>query len=170
MNNKAREYQKILSKMKSVLETETDSVLIMSAVSTLLKSHFDHFIWAGFYRRTSRRGLSVGPYQGNWGVLHIEFGKGVCGKAAESEKTIIVSDVTKFPGYIECDNQTKSEIVVPVFDTKKHLIAVLDIDSSQLNAFDELDKEYLEEIVKIFSKLKKNPPRDVSMNEYAWVD
>lgn len=152
MNSKAKQYRKTLSETKSVLQDERDFVLMMSAISTLLKSHFEHFSWVGFYRKTAKRLLSIGPYQGKWGRLHIEFGRGVCGECAQLQRAIIVPDVTKLPGYIACDSQTKSEIVVPVFDNKKNLIAVLDIDSYQLNSFDKLDKKYLEEIVKIFSK------------------
>lgn len=152
MSKKEKRYQRILSQIKLVLRKETDSILIMSAISALLKSYFEYFIWVGFYRKTSDRLLSIGPYQGKWACLHIEFGKGVCGKSAELEKTIIVPDVAKFPGYIECDKQTKSEIVVPVFNSKRELIAVLDIDSSRLKAFDELDKKYLKKLVEIFSK------------------
>ncbi|MDI6883476.1 MAG: GAF domain-containing protein [Patescibacteria group bacterium] len=152
MENKEVKYRKILSKIKSGLGGEVDFVLIMSAISALLKSYFNYFNWVGFYRKTGKKLLSVGPYQGNWACLHIEFGKAVCGTSANLRKTIIVPDVTKFPGYIACDTETKSEIVVPVFDANKNFIAVLDIDSDKINAFDKLDKKYLEEIVKIFSE------------------
>jgi len=156
MDNKIEQYRKILSEIKSVLWGETDYILIMSAIAALLKSYFGHFSWVGFYRKIGKRLLSVGPYQGEWGCLHIKFGQGVCGKCVQLQKTILVPDVTQFPGYIACNNQTKSEIVIPVFDNKKNLIAVLDIDSYQLNSFDTLDKKYLEEIVEIFPKHRKS--------------
>ena len=153
MNKKEQQYRKILSEINSVLQNETDPVLMMSTISAVLKSFFNHFSWVGFYRKTNEKLLSIGPYQGKWGCLHIKFGEGVCGMSAELEKTIIVPDVAKFPGHIACDTQTKSEIVIPIFNGKKNLIAVLDIDSYQPNSFDEIDKEYLEEMVKIFSNI-----------------
>lgn len=152
MKSKEGKYQDVLSKIKRVLKKETDQVLMMATISALLNNEFDYFSWVGFYRLTGVRLLSVGPYQGEWGCLHIAFERGVCGYCARTEKTVIVSDVTKFPGHIACDGGTKSEIVVPVFDDRHRLIAVLDIDSHQAAAFDEVDKEYLEEIVKIFQK------------------
>ncbi len=168
MTNKKKEYQKILSKIKSALSNETDFVLIMSAISALLKSHFNYFIWVGFYRKTDKKLLSLGPYQGRWACLHIEFGKGVCGTSAKLEKTIIVPDVSKFPGYIACDKKTKSEIVVPVFNNKKELVAVLDIDSDRLNAFGELDKRYLEKIVNPVRKGRGFKPSRPFLERYEY--
>lgn len=150
--SKEERYQKALSKIKCVLRKETDRVLMMATISALLNNEFDYFSWVGFYRLTGVRLLSVGPYQGELGCLHITFERGVCGACARTEKTVIVPDVTKFPGHIACDGGTKSEIVIPVFDDRHRLIAVLDIDSRQAAAFDEVDGEYLEKIVKIFQK------------------
>ena len=96
--------------------------------------------------------LVVGPYIGTVGCLQIEFGRGVCGTAAAQRETIIVPDVTQFPGHIACDANSKSEIVVPVFGRDGTLIAVLDVDSDRRNAFDEDDREGLERIVALFAQ------------------
>jgi GAF domain-containing protein len=94
----------------------------------------------------------VGPYIGTVGCLQIEFGRGVCGTAAARRETIIVPDVSQFPGHIACDPTSKSEIVVPVFDRDRTLIAVFDVDSDQLEAFDEEDRDGLERIMMLFAK------------------
>ncbi|HEX9407993.1 MAG TPA: GAF domain-containing protein, partial [Thermoanaerobaculia bacterium] len=112
-------------------------------------NRFPHFFWTGFYRVCGDR-LVVGPYMGTVGCLQIEFGQGVCGTAAQRRQTVIVPDVSQFPGHIACDPNSKSEIVVPVFGPAEELIAVLDVDSDQIDAFDEEDARGLERIVRLF--------------------
>ena len=126
-----------------------DEIALMATVNSVLANRFDYFFWTGFYRVCGDR-LAVGPYIGTVGCLQIEFGRGVCGSAAQKRETIIVPDVNQFPGHIACDPNTKSEIVVPVFDRERTLIAVLDVDSDRLNAFDEDDRVGLERIVGLF--------------------
>jgi L-methionine (R)-S-oxide reductase len=126
-----------------------DHIALMATVNSILASRFPHFFWTGFYRVLDGR-LVVGPYIGTVGCLQIEFGRGVCGTAAAQRETVIVPDVTQFPGHIACDPNSKSEIVVPVFDAKRELIAVLDVDSDQLDSFDEVDREGLEQICRLF--------------------
>jgi len=128
-----------------------DDIALMSTINSILSHRFSHYFWTGFYRVCGDR-LVVGPYIGTVGCLQIEFGRGVCGVAAERRETIIVPDVQQFPGHIACDPNSKSEIVVPVFGRDRTLIAVLDVDSDQLNAFDEEDREGLERIVALFAK------------------
>src|SRR5436853_5399930 len=118
----------------------------MSTINSVLANRFSHFFWTGFYRVCGDR-LVVGPYIGTVGCLQIEFGRGVCGTAAQRRETIVVPDVSAFPGHIACDPNSKSEIVVPVFDAAGELIAVLDVDSDRLNAFDAEDRAGLEKIV-----------------------
>ncbi|MEE8138991.1 MAG: GAF domain-containing protein, partial [Thermoanaerobaculia bacterium] len=89
------------------------------------------------------------PYQGPVGCLEIPFGQGVCGGAAQRRKTLIVEDVHAFPGHIACDSDSRSEIVVPVFDRDDQLCAVLDLDSRQVAAFDEADRAGLEAIAEL---------------------
>lgn len=126
-----------------------DDIALMATVNSILSHRFPHFYWTGFYRVCGGR-LVVGPYIGTVGCLQIEFGHGVCGTAAEQRQTIIVPDVTQFLGHIACDPNSKSEIVVPVIGPHDELIAVLDVDSDQLDAFDEEDQAGLERICALF--------------------
>ena len=124
-----------------------DCIGKMSIISSQLKIRFPHWIFCGFYRVNKEKSLEIGPYQGDIvPCAHIEFSRGVCGKSAREEKTVIVENVNNFRGYISCDDKTISEIVVPVF-IKNKLIAVLDIDGAEAGQFDAVDQKYLEEIV-----------------------
>ena len=126
-----------------------DDIALMATINSVLAQRFPYYFWTGFYRVRSDR-LVVGPYIGTVGCLQIEFDRGVCGTAAAKRETIIVPDVSQFPGHIACDPNSKSEIVVPVFDRDRNLIAVLDVDSDQPNAFDDEDRAGLERIVALF--------------------
>ena len=126
-----------------------DDIALMATINSVLAHQFPDFFWTGFYRVCGTR-LVVGPYIGTVGCLQIEFGRGVCGMAAARRETIIVPDVTEFPGHIACDPNSRSEIVVPVFAPDGELVAVLDIDSDQLDAFHEEDRIGLERIVALF--------------------
>ena len=126
-----------------------DDVALMATINSILANRFDTFFWTGFYRVRGGR-LVVGPYIGTVGCLQIEFGRGVCGTAAQRRETIVVPDVSAFPGHIACDPNSKSEIVVPVLDARGELIAVLDVDSDRVDAFDEEDRAGLEKIVGLF--------------------
>ena len=128
-----------------------DEIALMATISSVLANRFEYFFWIGFYRVCGER-LVVGPYMGTVGCLQIEFGRGVCGTAAAKRETVIVPDVSQFPGHIACDPNSKSEIVVPVFDRERALIAVLDVDSDVLDAFDEDDRAGLERIVALFAQ------------------
>ena len=124
-----------------------DRIAAMATVSSLLHHGFGH-LWTGFYQVVvPGRLLRVGPYQGTLGCLEIPFGQGVCGTAAAQRRTMIVPDVQAFDGHIVCDARSRSEIVVPVFDGAGELIAVLDIDSAELAAFDQRDATGLIRIV-----------------------
>ena len=144
---KEETYQRVTKEIRATLEGEMDLIASMATIACLLHHSFDYFFWTGFYRVVAPGKLLVGPYQGTLGCLHISFDRGVCGAAARREATIIVPDVHQFPGHIACDSNSKSEIAVPVFDDQGALIAVLDVDSAEYDAFDEVDKRYLEEIV-----------------------
>jgi L-methionine (R)-S-oxide reductase len=127
-----------------------DDIALMATINSVLSRRFSHFFWTGFYRVCGDR-LVVGPYVGTVGCLQIEFGRGVCGTAAARRETLIVPDVSQFPGHIACDPNSKSEIVVPVFGPRNELIAVLDVDSDSLNAFDSDDQRGLERVVSLFA-------------------
>jgi len=130
-------------------ELESDPVALLAGTVCILKSNLPQAFWVGFYRVDPQKPeeLVIGPFQGTFGCLRIPFGKGVCGHCAEIRQTMIVPDVEKFPGHIACDSRSKSEIVLPVFDRAGQLYAVLDLDSTLLNAWSEEDRRGLEQIV-----------------------
>lgn len=117
----------------------------MATLACLIREKLQHF-WVGFYRVVGDE-LAIGPYQGTLGCLRISFDRGVCGACATRRETVIVPDVHRFPGHIACDARSKSEIAAPVFDRRGRLRAVLDVDSAELNAFDDCDRQNLEIIV-----------------------
>ena len=139
-------YEGALKSLDSILSGETHDILKMATINCVLREALPYYFWTGFYLVHNGE-LIVGPYQGTLGCLHIAFGKGVCGTTAKVKKTQIVPDVHKFPGHIACDSKSRSEIVVPVFNKKKELIAVFDVDSTKLASFDEIDKKYLEKLM-----------------------
>ena len=144
--NKADKYTTIFQTIQAVVEGESDIIANMANMSALLHEEFG-FWWTGFYRVEQESDqLGLGPFQGPVACTRIQFGKGVCGTAWERAETVIVPDVHQFPGHIACSSSSNSEIVVPVFHGKK-VIAVLDIDSTEFNTFDQTDKEWLEKIV-----------------------
>ncbi len=149
-------YEQAVVAIDANLEGETDRILKMATINSVLKTYLPYYYWAGFYVVKNGR-LSVGPYQGTLGCLHIEFGRGVCGKAAREQKTQLVGDVhalAQGSEHIACDPNSASEIVVPVFDSKAELIAVYDVDSTQINSFDALDQFYLEKIMERHFRLE----------------
>jgi len=155
IEDKQARYAVVAAEIAAVLDGEPDRIARMATVAALLRQAFAHFFWVGFYVVDPARPgeLVVGPYQGTLGCLRIAFGRGVCGAAAASLRTQIVPDVNAFPGHIACDGRSRSEIVVPVFDPVGDLIAVLDVDATQRAAFDEIDAEGLDAILRaIFSK------------------
>lgn len=143
---KIEKYQTVQKQLTAILAGEAHVILKMATINCLLKEHLPYYFWTGFYL-VHKGELIVGPYQGTLGCLHISYDRGVCGAAVREEKTQLVPDVHAFPGHIACDSHTNSEIVVPVFDKEKKLIAVFDVDSTKKNSFDEIDKEYLETIL-----------------------
>lgn len=149
-SEKKTAYETATAAIRANLYGETDPILKMVTINCLLKTYLPYYYWVGFYLVSGERKLSVGPYQGTLGCLHIAFGKGVCGKAAESRQTQLVADVHALEQgeqHIACDPNSQSEIVVPVFDANQQLIAVFDVDSSLPNSFDDCDKQYLEALL-----------------------
>ncbi len=143
-------YAELTAQVHAVLEGIDDPITGMATISAILHGAFG-FLWTGFYRVAQPdQLLRVGPYQGSLGCLEIAFGRGVCGSAAAKRRTIVVDDISTFPGHIACDARSQSEIVVPVFGRSGELLGVLDIDSAELGAFGADDKTGLEEIVKWF--------------------
>jgi L-methionine (R)-S-oxide reductase len=147
--DKAVRYRELADEIAAVLDGEPDRTARMATVAAMLAEAFPRFFWTGFYAvdPTRKDELVVGPYQGTLGCLRIAFSRGVCGAAARTRQTQVVADVDAFPGHIACDSRSKSEIVVPVLDRAGDLIAVLDVDSTELAAFDAQDAAGLEAIV-----------------------
>lgn len=145
-NNKKELYENLIPQIKALVEGESDEIANMANISACLKDTFN-FWWVGFYRVIGEE-LVLGPFQGPLACTRIRKGKGVCGTAWQNAETIIVPDVDAFPGHIACSSLTRSEIVVPIMK-KGEIIAVLDIDSEKPNNFDEVDKEYLEQLVNL---------------------
>ena len=143
---KETNYQRCRVRIEALCDGNDDQIAKMASVVGVLHNELNNFFWTGFYRVVGGR-LVIGPYQGTVGCLSIEIGKGVCGTAAAIGETQVVEDVHDFPGHIACDERSKSEIVVPVTDESGALIAVLDVDSLEKGAFDEIDRECLEGIV-----------------------
>jgi GAF domain-containing protein len=143
---KDKKYKILLNTIDSLIEGETDVITKMSTIACEIFLTFDYLNWVGFYRLVDENTLKVGPYQGTHGCLTIDINHGVCGKCAREQKVQIENDVSKLSHHIACSAETKSEIVIPVFDVDNNLKAVLDIDSVELNSFDEIDENYLTEI------------------------
>ena len=144
---KAQKYQMLVSQIASLIEGETDQIAVMSNVVAAIHQEMK-FWWTGFYRVIGDE-LLLGPFQGPVACMHIPFGRGVCGTAWLRQQTVVVPDVDQFPGHIACSSQSRSEIVVPVFSPDGKVTAVLDIDSDQLATFDDVDRQYLEQICKL---------------------
>lgn len=144
--DKATRYRELKAEIESVVSGETSVTARYATASCILSQAFaPRFFWTGFYVVDPLKDaeLVVGPYQGTLGCLRIPFGRGVCGHVAASREPVIVPDVHAFPGHIACDSASNSEIVVPVFDANGELAAVLDVDSTELDAFDLVDQEGL---------------------------
>ncbi len=136
-----------LPEIHSVLEGETDAVALQASLACLLWDAMPQLSWCGFYRRVGESTLAVGPYQGTLGCLRIDFARGVCGAAARTQQTQLVSDVHAFEGHIACDARTRAELVVPVL-AGGTLRAVLDLDSILLDAFCTEEARLLELLIR----------------------
>lgn len=145
---KTEKYATLLPQIQSVVSGEPDMIANMANVASMLHETF-HFWWTGFYRVIDGV-LVLGPFQGPLACTRIKRGKGVCGTAWAEQQTVIVPDVDAFPGHIACSSLSRSEIVVPV-KRAGEVIAVLDIDSKDLNTFDATDQKYLEQITQILT-------------------
>lgn len=148
-NEKIEAYEQAIQAIDANLMGETDQILKMVTINCLLKTYLPYYYWVGFYQVKNGK-LMVGPYQGTLGCLHIDFSKGVCGKAARTKETQIVTEVhalAQGTDHIACDPNSQSEIVVPVLDTKGELLAVFDVDSTVVGSFDEIDQQYLEKLL-----------------------
>ena len=145
---KQERYEALLPQINSVVEDEPDLIANMANVAAMLHETF-RFLWTGLYRVQGEE-LGLGPFQGPMACTRIKKGRGVCGTAWAKAETQVVPDVDQFPGHIACSSASRSEIVVPIFRAGE-VVAVLDIDSAELDTFDETDRHYLEQIIKMLS-------------------
>lgn len=153
-SEKQQKYQQLVKEASALLDGENDLIANMANLAALIHETMG-FWWTGFYIvRADKEGveqLVLGPFQGPIACTRIALGRGVCGTSWQRRETVVVPDVEKFPGHIACSSESRSEIVVPVFDNDK-VSAVLDIDSRYLNTFDETDASYLEQIVRLLNR------------------
>ncbi len=147
--SKKDRYEELLPQISALLADEGDLIANLANVSAALKTGFSYYSWVGFYLLKNEE-LVLGPFQGKVACVRLPLGKGVCGTAALRRETVIVPDVTKFPGHIACEPDSRSEIVVPIV-RRMHLCGVIDVDSSERDSFDETDRMYLEKIAEIVS-------------------
>ncbi len=145
-------YELLLKQIEALISGETDEVSVLANVSSAIHHTFDRFFWTGFYLyRPEKDALWLGPFQGTTACYRIPVGKGVCGTAFAERRTLVVPDVEAFPGHIACSSLSRSEIVVPIFNAKGEAIGVLDIDSREPDAFDEVDALYLQKAMRLMA-------------------
>lgn len=142
------DYPTLAKTIAALTAGETDPVSLMATVACEVHHADERFDWTGFYRVAGPEMLKIGPYQGGHGCLTIPFSRGVCGAAARTGEVQLVPDVDAFPGHIACASSTRSELVLPVWNGKGHLLGVFDIDSDLPDAFTQADAEALDAILK----------------------
>lgn len=143
--NKREKYLELIPQIKALMEGESDMTANMANICAALKYGMN-FFWVGFYLVKDNQ-LVLGPFQGPVACTRIHKGKGVCGASWERGEVIIVEDVDRFPGHIACSSLSKSEIVLPIYNSKKEIIGVLDVDSDEYACFDDMDKLFLSEVL-----------------------
>ena len=144
--SKAEQYQSLIPQIEALLFGEPDLIANLANICAALKEQFQWF-WVGFYLVKNDE-LVLGPFQGPVACTRIKLGKGVCGAAWQRAETLIVPDVDAFPGHIACSSLSRSEIVLPLFHNGE-VVAVLDVDSENLDQFNLTDAEYLQQIIKL---------------------
>lgn len=146
---KEDQYIGLVPQIKGLVTGETNQIANLANIAAALKEQFN-FFWVGFYLIEGEQ-LVLGPFQGPVACTRIQYGRGVCGTSWKENKTIIVPNVDEFPGHIACSSLSKSEIVIPIYKNKT-IIGILDVDSDELNAFDDIDAQYLTKIVSLLSE------------------
>ena len=173
MNKKEKEekYKKIIPEIFEMIKDEKDIIALLSTVSCELFHAFEHWNWVGFYRRVDKKTLKVGPYQGGHGCLTIDIERGVCGSCVRKKSILIINDVSKEEGHIACSSVTQSEMVLPIISNSGSVMAVFDIDSTQISAFDSTDQVYLSRLVDwirpIYEQQTLHDWESVPVSEYS---
>jgi GAF domain-containing protein len=154
--SKPERYAELLPQLASLVDGEPDLVANLANLTAAIRACLPVASWVGFYITRAPNELVLGPFQGNVACLRIAFGRGVCGTAAAERRTIVVDDVDTFPGHIACDTGSRSEIVVPVMRGGRagEVVAVLDLDSYELAAFDAVDAEWLGKVAELAATLR----------------
>ncbi|MFV5191088.1 MULTISPECIES: GAF domain-containing protein [Acinetobacter] len=147
--HKVEQYQSILPQIQAIVEDEADVIANLANICAALRQQFGWF-WIGFYLVKGNE-LVLGPFQGPIACTRIAKGRGVCGSAWQQQQVIVVPDVDQFPGHIACSSDSKSEIVLPIMKNGE-CVGVLDIDSDELNQFDEVDADYLQQLMTMIEK------------------
>ena len=145
---KEEQYESLLPQIKGLLEGEPDLIANLANITGALKEQFN-WLWVGFYLVKDDE-LVLGPFQGPVACTRIKKGKGVCGASWAKAQTLIVPDVEKFPGHIACSSLSRSEIVVPIIRNNK-VVGVLDVDSIELDQYDNIDQDYLEQVTELIN-------------------
>jgi L-methionine (R)-S-oxide reductase len=140
-------YEAVIPQIEALISLETDLIANLANISAALKQAFG-FYWVGFYMDNRAGELVLGPFQGPIACTRIRYDRGVCGHSFSTNETVIVPNVDEFPGHIACSSASRSEIVVPVFNSEDEICGVLDVDSDSLNDFSEVDKIWLEKLLK----------------------
>lgn len=148
--DKVEQYEYLIPQIQAIVEDEPNLIANLANICAALKQQFN-WLWVGFYQ-VQQDALVLGPFQGPIACTRIFYGKGVCGTAWKEKRIMLVPDVDQFSGHIACSSLARSEIVLPIFKDNE-CVAVLDIDSEHLNYFDEIDAQYLQDLVKIIEKL-----------------
>jgi len=149
MNKKQKRYERLYKQINDLIVKSSNNKLSnMATINAVLFHKMDYFFWIGFYLLQDKK-LQVGPYQGSLACINLAKDSGVCWASINSGETIIVDNIEKFPGHIACDSRSKSEIVIPLKDKHGEIFGVLDVDSRELNSFDETDRIWLEKIAEL---------------------
>ena len=154
--NKRELYSSFLSDTALLIQDEYDEISVLANVAAALKETFG-FFWVGFYLVKTKEDvesqLYLGPFQGPPACYRIRYGRGVCGSAWQQRQSLVVPDVEKFPGHIACSSLSRSEIVVPIYNKESEVVGVLDIDSTDLATFDDIDRENLEQLCQLLTRI-----------------
>ena len=145
---KSGRYQRMHTQLEALLKKSNDPIARMATVCAVLHHKMDYFFWTGFYLLKGGE-LIVGPYQGPVACQTLEAGKGVCWAAVTGEEAVVVPDVHLFPDHIACDSRSESEIVLPLYNSYGALVGVMDVDASEKNQFNDIDRSHLTEILKL---------------------
>lgn len=148
--DRATIFEAVIPQIEALNSSETDLIANLANISAALKQAFG-FYWVGFYLDNKAGELVLGPFQGPIACTRIRYDRGVCGHSFSTKETVIVPNVDEFSGHIACSSASKSEIVVPLFNSKNEICGVLDVDSDLLNDFSEVDKVWLEKLLKLLS-------------------